>query len=463
MHGTRRAGLRRTLAAALAAALCAALLAACSGTGRGDGRTITVWSLENVTERARITRGILERFTRDTGIRTRLVTVDEGRLSQMIMAAAAAGRLPDVIGAVPLASVRQMAAGELVDTAAAGRVVDRLGAGTFNRRALEFTRDGGRQLAVPSDSWTQLIVYRRDLFQRAGLAPPDSYQNLLTAARTLHRPGLNGISLANDPSDPFTQQSFEDLALAGGCHLTGRDGDVALDTPPCRAAFSLYGELSGRFSAQGAQTVDSTRATYFAGRSAMIIWSSMLLDELAGLREDVLPSCPECRADPRFLARNSGVVTAISGPGGSAQYGEVTSWVITRTAHTASSERFVRYMFDEGYADWFGMAPEGKVPARNGTPSDPRRFQRQWEAAKAQGTAPLSQIYPKETIDQVRYGVDRMQRWGVLQNQGVLVGAMMGELPVPKVLAALASGQTDAAGAARQADGDVAEIRSSLE
>ena len=36
----------------------------------------------------------------------------------------------------------------------------------------------------------------------------------------------------------------------------------------------------------GNQDADTTRATYFAGDAAMVIWSSFLLDELAGLRND---------------------------------------------------------------------------------------------------------------------------------------------------------------------------------
>ena len=39
--------------------------------------------------------------------------------------------------------------------------------------------------------------------------------------------------------------------------------------------------------------MDTTRATYFAGKAAMLIWSSYLLDELAGLRDDALPTCDE--------------------------------------------------------------------------------------------------------------------------------------------------------------------------
>ena len=49
----------------------------------------------------------------------------------------------------------------------------------------------------------------------------------------------------------------------------------------------------------------------------MVIWSSFLLDEIAGLRNDALPTCDECKPDPLFLAKNSGMVTAINGPSGS--------------------------------------------------------------------------------------------------------------------------------------------------
>ena len=34
----------------------------------------------------------------------------------------------------------------------------------------------------------------------------------------------------------------------------------------------------------------------------MTIWSTCVLDEMAGLREDAKPSCPECESDPAFLA-----------------------------------------------------------------------------------------------------------------------------------------------------------------
>ena len=62
----------------------------------------------------------------------------------------------------------------------------------------------------------------------------------------------------------------------------------------------------------------------------MTVWSTFILDEMAGLREDAKPSCPECADDPTFLAKNTGIVTALQGPEGSSPtvFGEVTSWVV---------------------------------------------------------------------------------------------------------------------------------------
>jgi multiple sugar transport system substrate-binding protein len=447
--------------------LCAGLTACGAQQGAKDGRTITVWSLENLTERMSATQKVVDRFTQKTGIQVKLVGIDENQLGQLIMSSAAAGRLPDVIGAVPLSSVRQLASNGLLNTGVANKVVDDLDPRTFNPRALELTRDGSGQLAVPSDTWAQMLVYRKDLFAEAGLPAPTTYQDIENAARTLHAKGIDGISLATDPSDAFTQQSFEDLALANGCQLVDSAGHVELDSPACEHAFSLYGDLATKYSATGTQTVDSTRATYFAGRSAMVVWSSMLLDELAGLRNDALPSCPQCREDPQWLAKNSGVVTAIKGPDGQgpAQFGEMTSWTVTKTAHEGSSQQFVEYMLNEGYVDWFGMAPEGKFPARNGTAADPTRFQRAWDECEAgvDTKKRLTEVYPEETIDQLRGGLSRVQRWGITQGQGALVGATMGELPVPKAISAIAGGQIDAAEAAKQAHDDVAAIQNSLQ
>ncbi|MGW8489635.1 ABC transporter substrate-binding protein [Streptomyces sp. NPDC055886] len=463
---------RRSRAAltGLAVTLAAGLLAGCSG-GSGDDRRadnrITVWSQENLPPRMAATRKVVSRFEKESGVKVDLVGVDEAQLPQLIMSAAAAGELPDVIGAVPMGQVWQMYGNGLLNTEIADRIVEDLGPKTFNPNALALTEDGGTRLGVPSDAWLQLLVYRKDRFADAGLRAPDSYGRALKAAAELDGDGRDGISLATDPSDVFTQQSFEDLALANGCELVDEAGDPALDSPACEAAFTAYDDLARKHGAPGTQSVDTTRASYFSGTSSMMVWSSFLLDELAGLRKDALPSCPECKKDPGFLARNTEVVTSLQGPDGDepAQFGEITSWTATRTAETGASRAFIEYMMNKGYEDWFGMAPEGKIPVRTGTPQEPGSFERAWRGSVmgVDRRESLQKAFPPELLDRLVDGVGDMKRWGLTQGQGTLVGATNGELPVAKAIGAMTSGQISPKEAAKEANDEVAALQKSLQ
>ena len=372
-----------------------------------------------------------------------------------------------MVGALPLGAVAQMSTNDLLDTDATKAVVDGLGPATFSPRAMELTGQDGKQLAVPSDGWAQLLFYRKDLFDKAGLAAPDTYDKIRQAAQQLNSRGVAGISLATIPNDAFTEQTFENMALGNGCELVAADKTVTLDSPQCVQTFQLYGDLVKNFSVPGAQDVDTTRATYFSGQAAMVVWSSFLLDELAGLRNDALPTCPECKSDKAYLAKNSGVVTGISGPGGkSAQFGEITSWTISKGGeNTESAKKFVSYMMNEGYTGWLGIAPEGKFPVRKGTQQEATKFSDAWNdlPAGVDAKKPLGEIYPKEVIEALQKSPDTFQRWGFPQKQGALVGATLSELPVPKAVNALTGGELDAAGAAKRAADDVKSIQKSLE
>ncbi|HET6755945.1 MAG TPA: extracellular solute-binding protein [Jiangellaceae bacterium] len=468
---------RRTTVAAAGFALVA--LAACGpdegdgggdgggdGEGGGDAGPIVVWTGDTIPERVTATEEIIAAFTEETGVEVEFVGVDEDQFVQLLTSAAAAGELPDVVGSQPLAGVRTMAANELINTDAAAAVVEALGEDTFSERSLEFTREGDSQLAVPTDAWSQLLFYRKDLFDAAGLAAPETYDDITAAAEALDSPEVAGIVAATTPGDAFTQQTFEHLALANGCEMVDESGEVTLDSDQCVASFDFFGDLMTNYSVTGTQDVDTVRANYFAGQAAMAIWSTFLLDEMAGLRNDALPTCPECQADPAFLAKNSGVVAQLEGPDGEepAQYGEVSAWVITADAATEPAQQFVEYMLTDGYIDWLAIAPEGKFPVRTGTEDNPTEYVDAWQDLDigVDTKAPLSDFYSQEVVDILTSGADNLSRWGIIQGQGDLVGASLGELPVPQAVGALVAGDVDAQGAADQAAEALRTIQASL-
>jgi multiple sugar transport system substrate-binding protein len=449
---------RATAAAALTTAVLASLTA-CGGGGDsggsgGDANHITVWIEEDLPDRVAATQDIVDDFTKETGVKVKLVAVAEDQFNQILTSNAAAGKLPDVIGGLPLGQVRTMSSNELIDTEAVGSVIDGLDRGTFNDSALELTADGEDQLAVPSESWVQLLVYRKDLFDKAGLGAPSTYDDVLAAAKTLDSSGVPGFIGANVAGDAFTEQTFEEIGLGNGCELVDDSGEVTFDSDECVAALDFYGQLQQDYSVAGAQDVDTTRAAYFAGKGAMLIWSSFILDEMAGLRKDALPTCPQCKSDPAFLAKNSGVVTSIQGPSGSgpATFGEVTSWTIPSDSATDSAKKFVNYMMTDGYEPWIEIAPEGKIPVRTGDKAGATTYSDAWSKMKVgvDSKAPLSKFYSQDVIDALTSGADNLSRWAIPQGQGDLLGAIQGEQPVAGAVNEVANG-TSAADAAKKA------------
>ncbi len=455
-----RPGRIRALAAALGAVL---VLAGCgAGAPEGEENTLTVWSMESLPDRMAATRENLNRFTERTGIDVELVGIDEAQAPQLIMSAALSGDLPDVVMSFPLALVQQMQSMEMLDTDTAGAVIEDLGEETFEPEALELVSDGDRRLAVPSDGWTQILVYRKDLFARAGLEPPTTYEALERAADTLTTEDRFGITIATDASDVFTQQTFEALALGNGCRLVDDAGRITLGSAPCRSTFELYARLGGEDSPAGTQTVDTTRSSYFNGQAAMVLWSTYILDEMAGLRDDALPSCPECRDDPAFLARSSGVVSVIRGPDGTGTgaFGEIASFAALDAGNSAASERLIEYMMSDGYVDWLAMAPEGKTPMRRGTRQDPQAYSRAWSGLEigVDRRAPLSDFYDPQTIEILGDAGSSIDRWAIPEGQGPLIGSFQAELPLAAAVADMTTGGLTPTEAAERTAQDAEEM-----
>lgn len=456
-HRTRRA---RAAALLATATTLAATLAACGsdddGGGDADADSIQVWIVEDLPDRVAATQAIVDQFTAESGIEVELTPVAEDQFNQILTSNAAAGDLPDVMGAIPLGALRTLSANELLDTDAVAEVVDSLGADTLSESSLELVSDDDTALGVPSEAWVQLLVYRKDLFEAAGLAAPETYDDVLAAAEALDSGDVAGFVGANVAGDAFTAQTFEEIGLGNGCEMVDDEGEVTFDSPECAEAMDFYGQLLTDYSVEGAQDVDTTRATYFAGQAAMIIWSSFILDELAGLRNDAAPTCPECGDDPAFLAKNSGVVTAIQGPSGEpATFGEVTSWTIPAEAASDSAKEFVEYMMTDGYEPWIAIAPEGKIPVRAGNEAGGTEYADAWAGMEVgvDTKAPLSDFYGPEVIEALTSGTETLSRWALPQGQGDLLGAIQGEQPIANAVNEVANGTSpeDAVASAAEA------------
>jgi multiple sugar transport system substrate-binding protein len=160
------------------------------------------------------------------------------------------------------------------------------------------------------------------------------------------------------------------------------------------------------------------------------------------------------KGQPGFLAQNTGFVTIIHGPKGSAQYGQINYLGITRDADKEAAKQWVEFLLTDGYLKWLGMAAEGKLPLRKGTREQASRFIDGWMELEFGVTtrAKISQFYGMNVVKSIVGGVEGFDRWGFAQGKGALVSKIYGTKVVPEILKRFLDGELSAKEAARMMD-----------
>jgi multiple sugar transport system substrate-binding protein len=407
---------------------------------------LTIWVNESAPMYNQVMEEMIAAFTASHTIDVEWRLVSPMLLPQLVETAVSTTTLdlPDLI-LHPIEFTVGWAERGILNPDAAEQIIEVIGRNTFNPNALELAQVNGQITAIPSDGFQQLIIYRQDWFEREGLAPPDTYEAMLTAAETTSDPEnlINSFVIPTESNLRTTHQAFEHLALGNGCELIHNDGRVGLLDQSCRDAIDFYFTIVHNYSPSGVQTDTSTRNAYLEGRTGLIMGPPSLLPMLAGLDPANPPRCPDCTT-PDFLAQNSGILTRVSGNGPEARpanFSQVIYLGITTNANRELAQTFTQFWFDEGYEQWLAVESERRVPMRWGTAAEPRRFIDGWGTQPLTGSdLSLQDIYGEEVVIRLRDNVATANRWGIPQAQGGLVTQLYEELTVSIVLQEMLSG-----------------------
>jgi len=422
--------------------------------------TIRFWTTEEQPERLAKQEEMAAQFKDMTGVSVEVIPVTESDLGTRATAAFAAGDLPDVIYHTLQCALPWAEAG-ILDTDAATEVVEDLGADTFAPGAIAMAAYEGNTASVPVDGWTQMILYRKDLFDAAGLDAPTSYANVLAAIDALHNPPeMYGFVAATKVDENFMSQVLEHVFLANGVSPVGPDGFQPLDEAKTIEVLDFYKAIA-EASPPGDLYWDQSRTLYFSGNAAMIIWSPFVLDELAGLRDSAPPTINDDPTSPE-LASLTGIVTNFSGPSNpdGAAWGDVRYFGITTDADTDAAMDFIKFSMDEGYGQTLSIAPEGKFPVRAGTAEEPSKFKDLWATLPVgvDRKAPLGELYDPAMIDEIVGGLEVAQRWGVAEGQLALASKMINSQAINRIVRQYIDGRIDAAGAVAAMNAELSAI-----
>ena len=436
-----------------------------------DTTRITFWTTELQPARVERQQDIIDAFQEaNPAVEVELVVADENLMDQLMTLNVAAGTPPDVV-LHPLQLTAKWYNDGLLDGDFATEIINSLDPATFSTGALDLLArpDAEGWSAVPSDGWGQMLLYRSDLFEAAGLEAPTSYAAIMAGAEALHNPdeGFIGFCGANSPSEVFTWQVFEHVALANGATFVDADGNITFNSPEMIEAIQFYADLMNSF---GPTESDwywlQTRAEYLAGNCGMTMWSPFILDEMAGLRDSVLPTCAACADNPAFIAENTNFVGAISGYSNDAPaaWGSVNAIGLGPNA-SPEAQAFVEFWFSETYLDALGIAAEGKFPLRFGNEAGSTEFVEGWGNLDVgvDTRAPLSDFYSAEDLETIVSGSEGYTRMGYDVGASVLASAVGAQFFIQENLVAVLNGELTAEEAAEEIQIEIEDIQFELE
>ncbi len=391
--------------------------------------TVTFWTTETKPNRVAIQEEIASDFMAlHPDIKVEVVPVLESEMPAKVAAASSAGDLPDVM-IVPDEYVISWAKDEILDIDANSTLLEKLGVNTFATTPRDVAKVEGDYVAIPLDGWAMLFLGRKDMTKHHLFHAEGNWRTILLVAVTLNEAtSLYGLEVGTDCAERFMQQVFEQFALSNGARLVDMKGNINLKTVEFADTLKVYKLLASTFTPSGKIKQEQIRDDYFAGRAAMILWPSLILDELAGLENSV--PVTKFPAGTPALHERTFIGTGFSGPLGSrVQYGQVNYLGITKDADTEAAQAFAEYLLSDGYTKWLSMDPLGKLPMRPG-------YIDVWKELDfgVDRKAKISAVYGAEVLSAIASGVNNIDRWGIGTGRGQCVRSIYDKLTIVKIL-----------------------------
>jgi multiple sugar transport system substrate-binding protein len=337
----------RATAAAAGAVLLASLVAG-TAVGQDESVTLNIWSPENRPDDAAAHAWLIERFeAANPDIQVEVTTTSWDDHFAKVDAASAAGNLPDLVYSWQPNTAALMDKGELADIS---DVWATIGVENLPAGEREVLSEGDAIYAIPFIGYPHALWYRADWFEEAGLEPPQTWDDIIEAARALTNDDRSGICLFGKGLDAYY---VTDLMLAAGAQAFDEEGNITIDSPETVQVLEFIKTINDEgLTPEGwtAMNMDDAKLPFIAGKCAMKIDSASFLGTL-----DL--------DNPELLA-NVGVVPIPLNGGQFAGWAGASAYGVTAaSSHQEEAKRFLEFMFQpESYAGFIGRQVLGFQP-----------------------------------------------------------------------------------------------------
>jgi multiple sugar transport system substrate-binding protein len=263
----------------------AALLgvAGCGGGGEegaGGKVQLTLWHQEQPPNRVQQFQKVIDAFNKSQDqfqVRQQVQNWEDAY--QKTTSAIQAGSQPDLQFTIPDFTVAIKQTGAVQPVA---DIVEEINSShPFLENAIQPYRYEDETWAVPLFGMIQMLWYRKDMYEAAGLdpnSPPKNWDELRQYSEQLTSGDKYGMGITSSKHLYTDQEFYTFMITNGGKQLFAEDGSVAFDTPNNVETLALYKELS-EFSPPGSNswTWAEPQAAFNNGTLAMAIEKGQFL------------------------------------------------------------------------------------------------------------------------------------------------------------------------------------------
>ena len=200
------------------------------------------------------------------------------------------------------------------------------------KNAMNVATFGSKVYLVPLVTEWEVLYYRKDLFQKAGVKVPTTFAELEAAAKKLNDPanGVAGFASRGKGAAAVTQMSSY-VYNYGGLYLD--KGKAVFNSKPALDAVKYYGRMLGTYGPQGVTSMswENIMPLFQAGKVAMWTDASVFYGQIVDPAKSQIP------------AESVGIATFPAGPKQNTPY-IVVSWGMAVAKKTKNMDTAMQFL-----------------------------------------------------------------------------------------------------------------------
>lgn len=442
---------KRLLGIMLTVIMGATLLVGCGGNSSKGSVTeaepgklkgeITFW--HSFTQGARLDtiQEVADQFMKDNpDVKINIETFSWGDFYTKWTTGLASGNVPDMSTALPGYVVEMMDAEAIIPV---DDVIDSIGRDKFSKSSLTEGELGGSHYSLPLYSHAQVMWYRKDLLEAAGLEVPKTWEEFAKAAKVLTTNDVYGCSFPTGSKDLMGTRFLNFYVRSAGGSLLTDDlkadltSDLAIDG--INYWLDIYRSSSPKDSVN--YTVLDQATLFYQGKTAFDFNSGFQIGGVAANSPDLVDKI-DCAPIPKVNADD---------PDYGIETSNIPIVIWKKSKYPEICKAFIQKLYEkENYIKFLEATPVGMLPAIKGI-SDTEEYKSN-ETVKKFSNA----------VDVISTAVDKGTAIGFEHGPSVEAGLLTSQGIIESMFQDIITNGTDVKKAAQTAEDKLNELFSTV-